>query len=62
MLHNPATWYGTQPRFKCGRPLSIYSTLTMGAGHYKKPPGERLLPRGKGSALQALSMAELLQE
>jgi hypothetical protein len=48
-----------EPRFKCGRPLPIYSTLTMGAGHYSRPPDERLLPRAKVSALQALSMAEL---
>jgi hypothetical protein len=33
----------------------------MGAGHYNRPPGERLLPRGKGPALQAFSMAELLR-
>jgi hypothetical protein len=60
-LHNTATWYSAQPRFKCGRPLPIYSALTMGAGHYSRPPGERLLPRGKGPALQAFSMAELLR-
>jgi hypothetical protein len=45
--------------FKCSRPLPIYSALTMGAGHYSRPPGEQLLPHAKGPALQALNMAEL---
>jgi len=31
----------------------------MGAGHYSRPLGERLLPRAKGLTLQALNMTEL---
>jgi hypothetical protein len=60
-LHNTVTSYGTQPRFKCGRSLPIYSTLTMGAGHYSRPLGERLLPRRKAPTLQSFNMTELLQ-